>query len=155
MVHESYVRDLEHKMEQAKRVLEQSPPSSGVPPRDPAGAETLDFAAPLSPPRTARAVKEEASGDYGSENFFDHLKKLSWTAAASSDDGKSTSPRSGAAETYTYSRLKFDFLREFMFTAWHTFVKAAQIMPRRTRSLLQTTPPAIRLPPSRSLRGRL
>lgn len=118
MVHESYVRDLEHKMKQAKRVLEQSPPNSGVPPPDPAGAEALDFAAPLSPPRTARAVKEEASGDYGSENFCEHLKKLSQTAAASSDDGSSRSPESGAAQTYTYSRLKFDFLREFMFKAW-------------------------------------
>ncbi|KAF6831073.1 C6 transcription factor [Colletotrichum musicola] len=111
MVHESYVRGLEHNIKEAKRVLEQSPPSSGVPPRDPTGAETLDFAAPLSPPRTARAVKEETSGDCGSEHICEHLKKLSQTAAASSDDDNSRSPGSGAAQTYTYSRLKFDFLQ--------------------------------------------
>lgn len=108
MVHESYLQNMELELKDARLALQQSGPAAERPRSETIEADVPDFAAPLSPPRTGRAVKEEASGDCGSVHFCQELEDLSRT-------DNSRSPQSGTAKPYTYSKLKFDFIRKLIF----------------------------------------
>ncbi|KAK1702984.1 hypothetical protein BDP67DRAFT_550042 [Colletotrichum lupini] len=104
-VPQSYLRRLERQPAVAQR--------SGDPISSPESVRTdpNDFATPLSP-KSSQIIKEEELEDCSAEFFVKRLRQLSWTAASGDPTSKQTRESTGTnAESYTYSRLKFDFLQ--------------------------------------------
>uniref|UniRef100_L2FKB1 C6 transcription factor n=1 Tax=Colletotrichum fructicola (strain Nara gc5) TaxID=1213859 RepID=L2FKB1_COLFN len=90
-VSESYLRMLEKELASVRRGSNQSPSNpSHAPEPVQTDVRSSDFAAPMSPPKTSRIIKEEMPEDCSTEKFFHTLLSRK--------------------EKYTYSRLKFDFL---------------------------------------------
>ncbi|KAF4774651.1 C6 transcription factor [Colletotrichum scovillei] len=104
-VPQSYLRRLERQPAVAQR--------SGDPISSPESVRTdpNEFATPLSP-KSSQIIKEEELEDCSAEFFVKRLRQLSWTAASGDPTSKQTRESTGTnAESYTYSRLKFDFLQ--------------------------------------------
>lgn len=105
-VPESYLRRLEKQMNSAQRQ------GDAVPSPESVRSDSVDFVTPLSP-KTSQVVKEEALEDCSPEVFVQRLRQLSWTAVSGDSTSNQSKDSTSDTESYTYSRLKFDFLREY------------------------------------------